>query len=119
MSVAGIPPGSVLDMDGALARLGGDKALFLELLAIVLEDAPRSLTQVRKALVQQDLTALRMHAHALKGLVAGCGGVRAASAAQALEDASQRDELDVVPALVDSLESELALFTRALGSHRP
>src|SRR3972149_8852820 len=82
-----MPSDPVLDVEGTLARLGGDRELFAELAGYLLDDVPRLLGDVRAAVAAKDAAAVNMSAHALKGLVAGCGGGRAASVAQALEDA--------------------------------
>ena len=58
-------------------------------------------------------TNIRMSAHALKGLVAGCGGVRAASAAQKVETAGHENDLSNIEPLVESLGEELELLRQA------
>ncbi len=77
----------VLDLEAALARLGDDEELYKEMAGYVLEDAPGLFTELQQAVQSREATAVRMKAHTLKGLVAGCGGVRAVSAAQLLETA--------------------------------
>src|SRR5436190_15567856 len=109
----------VLDIEGTLVRFGGDKELFVEMSGIVLEDAPRVFSELRRAVQANDAEAVRAHAHAIKGLFAGCGGVRAARAAQALEDAGNSRKLAHSSAMIQSLETELTLLTRALHSYRP
>ena len=52
--------------------------------------------------------AVRSTAHALKGLAAGCGGMRAAQAAQRVENAGAEGDLENIDSLMmDTLESEL------------
>jgi HPt (histidine-containing phosphotransfer) domain-containing protein len=109
---------SILDIDCTLARFGGDKNLFIEMSGIVLEDAPRVLADLRRAVESNDATAIRSHAHALKGLLAGCGGVRAASAAKVLEDAGNSTRLANSSEMLRTLEAEFDSFTRALNSYR-
>jgi hypothetical protein len=58
-----------------------------------------------------------MKAHALKGLVAGCGGVRAANAAQKVETAVEQGELSGIIPLIELLREELELLTRALRDY--
>jgi HPt (histidine-containing phosphotransfer) domain-containing protein len=108
------PSGEVLDLNAALARLGGDRELFAEMAGIVLEDAPQLFNELRAAVNAKDAPSVRAKAHALKGLVAGCGGVRATNAAQALEDAGHSGDLSRSNELAQSLQNELALLTRAL-----
>jgi len=108
----------ILDIDGTLARFGGDKKLFIEMSGIVLEDAPRVFADLRRAVEDNDAIAVRSHAHALKGLLAGCGGVRAASAAQVLEDAGNSARLADSSEMLRTLEAEFNSLTRALNEYR-
>src|SRR5438874_341334 len=74
----------VLDIEGTLARFGGDRQLFLEMSGILLEDTPRLFAELAQVVAARDAAAIRSGAHALKGLLAGCGGLRAARVAQSL-----------------------------------
>jgi len=114
MSVESLPAGCVLDVAGSLARLGDDRELFLELVGFYREDAPRLYSDLRDAVKEKNAQAIRMQAHALKGLVAGCGGVRAANAAQKVETAGQDGDLKHIASLVDTLGDEMHLLKQAL-----
>ena len=104
---------SVIDVSGTLARLGGDQQLFLEMLRFLLEDAPPLMSDLHRAADVSDATVVRSRAHALKGLVAGCGGVRAAKAAQRIENVAEEGDLGDVASLLEKLEVELELLTQA------
>jgi HPt (histidine-containing phosphotransfer) domain-containing protein len=108
----------VLDLEGALARFDGDKQLFVEMADILLEDAPRLVMDLRSAVAANDATAVEAHAHALKGLLAGCGGVRAARISQSLEKAGKSQMLNDSPAMMESLEDEMAVLTKVLRNYR-
>ncbi len=109
----------VLDLDGALTRLGGDKQLFADLAKYLFEDAPPLYKQLASAIAANDPEAVRSRAHALKGLVAGCGGVRTAKVAQQLEDAGSAANLTQAKLLLATLKSELDELTRALQQQLP
>ena len=117
MAVDSVKPEPILDLEGTLSRFGGDKDLFVEMSGMLLEDAPRLVTELRCAVAAQDAMAIRMRAHALKGLLAGCGGVRAARAAQLLEDAGDSGRLNGTGATMELLESEVELLASALRTH--
>lgn len=119
MAVESSTPEPVLDIEGTLARFGGDKDLFVEMSGILLEDAPRLFAELRGAVLANDAVAVRAHAHALKGLLAGCGGVRAARAAQSLEDAGNEHKLADSSAMLQSFETEFELLTSALSNYHP
>jgi HPt (histidine-containing phosphotransfer) domain-containing protein len=112
-----IPPPSVLDVKGTLARFGGDEVLFAELAGFLLSDLPPLYQELRGAVTEGDAAEVRQHAHALKGLVAGCGGIRAAQVAQAVENAGQAGKITHAASLLDSLENELEQLTQALRAY--
>jgi HPt (histidine-containing phosphotransfer) domain-containing protein len=118
MALQSMPGAEVLDLEGTLARFGGDQDLFAEMAGYLLEDAPRLSSDLQRAVNAKDATAVRMNAHALKGLLAGCGGVRSSQVAQRLENAGHAFDLSQAPAIMDSLKSEVDLLMRALQSHR-
>jgi HPt (histidine-containing phosphotransfer) domain-containing protein len=82
--------------------------------SILLEDVPRVAQQLKAAVVAKDPIAIQMKAHALKGLVAGCGGVRTAQSAQKLEDAGKDGRLDDTAQQLAELEIELRQFIEAI-----
>jgi two-component system, sensor histidine kinase and response regulator len=108
----------VLDFEGTLARFGGDKELFAEMSGMLLEDAPGLVTELGRAVGAENAHDVRMRAHALKGLLLGCGGVRAAHVAQLLEDAGQSSDLDKADAHFATLQDEFGQLTRALQQYR-
>lgn len=61
---------SVMDVDGALERLGNDADLLQEIVKIYLEDAPAIVEKIREATASGDAAALQRAAHSLKGLAA-------------------------------------------------
>jgi HPt (histidine-containing phosphotransfer) domain-containing protein len=118
MSAESVSAGCVLDVAGTLARFGGDRQLFAEMAGFFFEDAPRLYSELREAVHRRDAINIRMSAHALKGLVAGCGGVRTASAAQKVETAGQENNLSNIEPLSETLGEELELLTQALEAYR-
>jgi HPt (histidine-containing phosphotransfer) domain-containing protein len=118
VSVDSIPSDQVLDVQGSLDRFGGDKGLFAEMTALLLEDAPELFQRLHAAVVNQDVVAVEQKAHALKGLLANCGGVRAAEVAQRLEDAGHHRDLERAPELINALKTELAVLADAIHAYQ-
>lgn len=104
----------VLDVEGTLARFGGDEDLLRDMASIVLEDAPRLAEELRAGVLAADPAAIQMKAHALKGLVLGCGGQRTGLAAQKLEDAGREHSLQSSADQLAELEGELNKFIEAI-----
>jgi HPt (histidine-containing phosphotransfer) domain-containing protein len=102
----------VLDVRGALARLDGDDSLLVDLIGFFLEDSVQMIDELKRAAALNDAPRVKMSAHALKGLVASCGGTRAAAAAQRVEQAGAANDLSEKDALLQSLLSELQLVRR-------
>lgn len=118
MSVDNAREGTILDVAGTLSRFGGDKTLFVEMAGFVLEDVPQLYAKLRAAVEADDRAAIQMHAHALKGLIAGCGGLRAASAAQRIESAGQSGDVSEIVPLMLSFGAEFNLLEQALRKYR-
>jgi HPt (histidine-containing phosphotransfer) domain-containing protein len=108
----------VLDIEGTLARFGGDRQLFVEMTTFLLEDAPPLVANVRSALAAGDAKALEGGAHALKGLLINSGGIRAANAANNLEVAAHARELGDADGLLRALEAELDALTKAIRAYQ-
>jgi HPt (histidine-containing phosphotransfer) domain-containing protein len=113
-----LPPKSILDVQGALERLGGDEELLSDMIGFYVEDAPRLLAVLRSALAACDDVAARRAAHGLKGLILGCGGVRAARTAQTIEDFAHTGDLDSAMPLVDVFAEDLDTLAAAAGPYR-
>jgi HPt (histidine-containing phosphotransfer) domain-containing protein len=108
----------VLDSRAALTRLGGDADLYSDLIGFFLVDAPELIKDLWKAVEVEDQKEIRMKAHALKGLIAGCGGLRAIGIAQSIENVAQSGDPEELPALVQSLEEEVECLTQSLLPYR-
>jgi HPt (histidine-containing phosphotransfer) domain-containing protein len=107
MPIDRITSDPVLDIRGALARLDGDDELLVDLIGFFLEDSGRLVEELKAAATAGDAQQVKMASHALKGLVASCGGMRAADAAQRIEHASTANDLTHVDCLIQALEVEL------------
>src|SRR5688572_396799 len=118
MKVESVPAGCVLDVEGTLARFGGDSELFSEMAGFFLEDAQILYSDLCDAAGARDASTVRMKAHALKGVVAGCGDVRAAHAAKKVETAGEEGDLSRIYELVLALGDELKLLERAHLEYR-
>jgi HPt (histidine-containing phosphotransfer) domain-containing protein len=101
-----------------LARFGGDRELFAELVGFLLDDLPPLRNNLRHAVAKKDAASVRGAAHAIKGLVAGCGGVRATHVAQAIEDAGREGDIGQAASHMAALDNELESLSSALQVYR-
>ena len=78
-----------------LARVGGDRELLAEISRLFVDDAPRHLERIRRALDERDGNALLRAAHGLKGAAANFDAEGVVSAARTLEDIGRTQQFDV------------------------
>jgi two-component system, sensor histidine kinase and response regulator len=102
------PPGeSPLDIGEALQRLGGDRELLDEMLALLVAEIPKRLSEFRAAAAAQNVAALRMLAHTLKGATANLGAQPARRAAEQLEELCGQGPVLAIEGPLADLEREL------------
>jgi len=106
----------VLDLATALARVGGDLELLKEIAALFLDEYPRELDDIHKALATGDAHLLERTAHGLKGSVANFGARAAVDAAFQLEQFGKARKLDQAPPALAALERTLACLHAELSS---
>jgi len=106
----------VLDHATALSRVGGDLELLKEIAALFLDEYPRELAEMRKALATGDAPTLERSAHGLKGSVANFGARAAVDAAFQLEQFGKAGKLDQAPPALAELERALACLHGELTS---
>ena len=75
----------VLDTERALPIFGNDMALYKELFGEFIHSLPEKLSQLREDLNNDDLKALSLHAHNLKGLSANFGAMQLSGLAATLD----------------------------------
>jgi|KBSMisStaDraftv2_1062788.scaffolds.fasta_scaffold726953_2 HPt (histidine-containing phosphotransfer) domain-containing protein len=106
----------VLDRATALARVGGDLELLKEIADLFLDEYPRALDDMRKALATGDAPLLERAAHGLKGSVANFGARAAVDPAFQLEQLGKAGKLEQVPPALAALERALACLHAELSS---
>ena len=106
----------VLERDAALARVGGDLELLKEIGALFLDEYPRSLDDIHKALATGDSQLLERTAHGLKGSVANFGARAAVDAAFQLEQLGKAGKVDQAPPALAMLQRALACLHAELSS---
>jgi CheY-like chemotaxis protein len=104
----------VFDKAAALTRVGQDEDLLRELAVVFLDESPKLMDQIRTAIANENLPALRMTAHGLKGSVDNFSAARAFDAALKLELMAQERDLSGAGAALRLLEQEVARLREAL-----
>jgi two-component system, sensor histidine kinase and response regulator len=99
------------DWSAALATVQGSEELLREILEAFLEEAPRQLESIERALAASDGALLRRAAHTIKGAVRYFGAEKAFDLALRLETMAQSGDLSQAAAAAEALERELERIT--------
>jgi HPt (histidine-containing phosphotransfer) domain-containing protein len=102
------------DYAGAMQRMGNDEELFLEMILILRDDAPRRFREIESGLSSGDLTLVQRAAHSLKGLVANFGAERAQAAAAHVEQLAKRGDREAIPSSLAELREAVQHLVAAL-----
>jgi CheY-like chemotaxis protein/HPt (histidine-containing phosphotransfer) domain-containing protein len=93
-------------LDGALARVGGDRELLAEITRLFIEDTPRHLDGIEHAIAAANGDALRRAAHGLKGAAANFDAQAVVDVARELEEMGRASTFDHAPSALRRLRAE-------------
>jgi two-component system, sensor histidine kinase and response regulator len=104
-----------LDLEAALACMGGDANILADIAALFLEDYPKTLQEIQAAVSGGNALALNRAAHTLKGSLGYLGARSAEARARELETMSSEGELGSAPEVLAALEDQLARLRPAVA----
>ncbi len=105
-----------IDLKPALARLGGDAALYLRLLERFGVECGDVARRIAEALGNKDTKTARYLAHKLTGTATTIGAADVAAGAGAVERAIEQGGCEAADLLLDDLSEALAVVFRSLSS---
>lgn len=88
------------------------------LLDTFLADSEERLLVLRQAEQAADAQSLRLSAHSFKGSCSNMGALMLAGLCKQLEEVGRREQLELVPDLVEQIEREFAIVRILLKSER-
>jgi len=100
------PAGPALDRAAAVARLGGDDELWVDLVRAARVEAPRLAQALRMALLNEDAETGARSAHSLKGALLNIGARIGVDTAHAIEEHARSLDWREARSLVGRLEDE-------------
>jgi two-component system sensor histidine kinase/response regulator len=103
-----------LDSAAILERVGGDRELLAELVALFQKEYPQLRQEMQDAIANQDGRALERVAHTLKGSVSNFSASGACVTAQELEILARNGNLDRAGAVCGALDEEIERLQQAL-----
>ena len=108
MEILDRPDPEVLDWDAALQICGGDYALLRDIAEAFLEEHPRRLDEIRKAIDTADWELLHRAAHTIKGSMRYFGAKAVFDRAFGLEQLAAQKSLEGAEEILGLLKQELA-----------
>jgi signal transduction histidine kinase/CheY-like chemotaxis protein len=112
-----VPSSIVLwDPDKALERLDGDEQLLHEIVAIFLEESPKQLADLKRAVTEANAELVERTAHSLKGELGYLGMPAVSQKAQQLEQMGRENELDRASEVLAVFEAELSAVAANMHS---
>jgi two-component system sensor histidine kinase/response regulator len=102
------PSAIAWDMGKTLERLGGDEKLFHEVLEIFLDDVPKHMARLRRAIAEGDAEAVEGAAHTLKGELGYLGISEVSQKAHELEEFGRTADLRLAASLYATLASGIS-----------
>ncbi len=97
-----------LDFDSALERTGGDKDFLYELIDMYMEDFMPKYDELKKAIKEEDFTAIQETGHYLKGSAANLSLSFLKDAALQMELAGEEKDIKKAQETLDDLKKEFA-----------
>lgn len=110
--------GTVIDGAEALAHVGGDEELRVQILNVFLQDAPARLAKIREGLQKKDPKIIEIESHGLKGAAAHVGAVQVHQEALAVEEAAKKGDFRNVRHRYAKLEDAFLRLKRHLASEK-
>ena len=105
---SGVEPGSLLD------RFGGNTMLLRRLVRVFLDDCPRMVSRIKKAVAAQDPQSLARAAHGFKGAVSNFGATEVLEMARQLETKARQRDLAAARQTSQQLEAAIPMLVETL-----
>jgi signal transduction histidine kinase/CheY-like chemotaxis protein/HPt (histidine-containing phosphotransfer) domain-containing protein len=111
-------PDSPLGWDAGrvLERLGGDEKLFSEVIQIFLDETPKNLAGLQRAISGGDSETIERIAHGLKGELGYLGIAGASQKARDLEEMGRRHDLQHATRVLAAFETEISVLLNCMQS---
>ncbi len=112
---ANVDEGLSIDWDEALQRVDGDRQLLAEVARLFLDEAPRKMIDLRRAVALREAKTLEHVAHSLRGSASVFGAEEMMSAAHELELMARAGTLARSDAALAYLERKMVAFNAELA----
>ena len=96
-----------VDVQALLEQVGHDPGFLMELIGIFRETRKPQMDDLRRSVSESDAEGIRLHAHAMKGMLLSLGATVSVETARDLERAGRERRLREIAGLCEALESQL------------
>jgi len=96
---------SVFDRETFLKRIGGNETLAQKILGKFIDDVPKRMESIRKAIEKRDMEEIRLQAHTIKGSSRNVGADRLGYYAERLEKGSTAEDSALLKELAAALQT--------------
>lgn len=104
----------VVDFTAATERLGGHADTVKTLAMVLLDECPKLVTEIEKAIEEQNAKELQRSAHTLKGSSSHFFATHVVTHAELLEGYGERGEFEGTQPIVETLKTEVSRLTAAI-----
>lgn len=111
---SGMAQVKVFDLDAAVIRMGGNRALLMKIAEFFVSDSAQLMSELHAAIQKRDVELAHRSVHSLKGLAANFDATTCQTAAQCVEDAAAAGDLERVQSLLPRFAQELEQLNDAL-----
>jgi two-component system, sensor histidine kinase and response regulator len=108
------PAAAGFDFERAMARFGGDRSLFDEMVEVFFNEVQQTMEDLRRAAAAEDLATAERAAHSLKGSIAYFGAEPVVDAARRVEQAARARDAQQVTADSQQLDRRMAALAQVL-----
>jgi CheY-like chemotaxis protein len=115
--VAQTGPGPAAEFDYSAALARADQEVLEIIGDLVLEDCPRLLSDLVKAVAEGDQELIKRSVHTLKGMLGNFGETPALKIAEKADMLASTGRLADLPSYLPEIEAEAAVFLEALARH--
>jgi CheY-like chemotaxis protein/HPt (histidine-containing phosphotransfer) domain-containing protein len=107
----------VTNFDAALARLGGNRQLLLELMAFFREDVPVLIRSIEEGMMRNDHPFVERASHSIKGLAANFDASQVVALALGLEKTASANRLNEVEPILQQLQDAIRSLEGAFDEY--